>query len=187
MIEQVQAKCVLCHSRTRTFVSSNNVDIDQILMLPSSIDWTDEDINVHMHSIAYVIFTSGSTGTPKAVPISHQNFAACVDALIYSAIMAHNDTVLQITPPTFDIHIQEILGTLWLGGSICLLRPNGNLDMNYLIAIVQRHQVSFAVTVPTLLAILAQHVHNFPDQRQSLFSLKRLCSIGNVYVFDNSI
>ncbi|CAF1461540.1 unnamed protein product, partial [Adineta ricciae] len=185
MIEQVRAKCVLCHNRTRTFISSNNINIDQILVLLTSTGWIDgdddnDDINVYINSIAYVIFTSGSTGTPKAVPISHQNFAACVDALAYSAIMAHNDTVLQITPPTFDIHIQEILGTLWLGGSICLIRPTGNLDMNYLISVVQRHQISFTVTVPTLLAILAQHVHNFPDLRQALFSLKRVCSIGEL-------
>ncbi|CAF1470753.1 unnamed protein product, partial [Adineta ricciae] len=182
MIEQVRAKCVLCHNRTCKFISSNNINIDQILTLLTSTGWidNDDDTNVYINSIAYVIFTSGSTGTPKAVPISHQNFAACVDALAYSAIMARNDTVLQITPPTFDIHIQEILGTLWLGGSICLLRPTGNLDMNYLTSTVQRHEISFAVTVPTLLAILAQHVHDCPDRRQTLFSLKRLCSIGEL-------
>jgi non-ribosomal peptide synthetase component F len=183
LIEQVQAKCVLCHNRTNTLISSNKVEIDQILSLPSSTGWADDDgVSVHIHSIAYVIFTSGSTGTPKAVPISHKNFAACIDALSYSSIMVHNDIVLQTTPPTFDIHIQEILGTLWLGGSICLLRPNGNLDMTYLISAVQRHHISFAVTVPTLLATLAQHVHNCPDQHQALLSLKRLCSIGNIYI-----
>ena len=158
------------------------MNIDQILSLSSSAGWNNDSVAVHIHSIAYVIFTSGSTGTPKAISISHKNFAACIDALAYSSIMMHNDTVLQTTPPTFDIHIQEILGTLWLGGSICLLRPNGNLDMNYLLSVMQRQQISFAVTVPTLLATVAQYVHNYPDEHRALFNLQRLCSIGNIYI-----
>jgi surfactin family lipopeptide synthetase A/fengycin family lipopeptide synthetase D len=184
LIEQVQAKCILIHSRTNTLLSSNYVDIEQLLSLPKWSNWSD-DANVNINSVAYVIFTSGSTGTPKVIPISHKNFAACIDALAYSSIMIHNDTVIQTTPTTFDIHIQEILGTLWLSGSICLLRPKGNLDMNYYTSVIQRHQISFAITVPALLATLAQHIHNFPQKHQALFSLRRLCSIGDAKFFSN--
>jgi mycobactin peptide synthetase MbtE len=185
LIEQVQAKCVLVHSRTKTLVSTNSFDIERILSLSN---WTNgsRDIRLDTSSIAYVIFTSGSTGTPKVVPISHKKFAVCIDALTSSSIMCHNDAVIQTTPPTFDIHIQEILGSLWLGGSLCLLRPHGNLDMTYVASVIQRHQISFAVTVPTLLATLAQHVHSSPDQHQALFSLRRLCSIGNILRFDRT-
>jgi non-ribosomal peptide synthetase component F len=180
LIEQVQPKCVLMHSRTSTLVSSNCVDISHILLSSSHLfEWHDNgDDHVTMNSIAYVIFTSGSTGNPKMVPISHRNFTTCIHGLATSSIMSQSAMVLQTTPPTFDIHIQEILGTLWLGGSVCVLRPNGNLDMNYLISVIQRQRISFIVSVPTLLTALVQHLHGFPDQNDSLSSLRQLCSIG---------
>ena len=130
-----------------------------------------------IHSIAYVIFTSGSTGTPKLVPVTHLNFAACVNALAHSSMIEDNSTVLQTTPVTFDIHIEETLGTLWLGGSICLLRPNGNLDMSYLSSLIQRHQITFLITVPTLLISLVDFMQSSPNDLL-LRTLRRLCSIG---------
>ncbi|CAF3708674.1 unnamed protein product [Rotaria sp. Silwood1] len=178
LIEQVKTKCVLSHNRTNTLIPSSDVDISRILPSLNPTNFSDNDVLININSIAYVVSTSGSTGIPKLIPISHKNFAACINALSQSSIMMQNETVLQITPTTFDIHIQEILGTLWLGGCICLLRPNGNLDMNYLTSVVQRNQITFAITVPTLLATIAQHVHNYHDKHHTLISLQRLCSIG---------
>ena len=186
LIEQVQTKCVLIHKRTNTFALSNSVNIDSILSLSNEINWTD-NVSMNMNSIAYVIFTSGSTGTPKAVPINHKNVNVCVNAFSSLSIMTDNDTVIQTTPPTFDIHLQEILGTLCLGGTICLLRSKGNLDMNYFTSVIRKHQISFAITVPTVLATLAQYIQSFSTHDYTLFSLQRLCSIGNTKSFPKRI
>src|ERR1041384_3402296 len=90
----------------------------------------------------YVLFyrfwsTSGSTGTPKAVkkdiftclkriyylsfsiqvPITHENFTACITSFKDLSIFDENDVVIQMTQCSFDVHMLECLGTLILGGS----------------------------------------------------------------------
>ncbi|CAF4235910.1 unnamed protein product, partial [Adineta steineri] len=60
--------------------------------------------------IAYIIFTSGSTGTPKAVQVRHKNFIDCINSLVYINSFNNDDTVVQMTRCSFDIHVQEILG-----------------------------------------------------------------------------
>ena len=179
LIEQVQTKCVLIHKRTNTFALSNSVNIDSILSLSNETNWTD-NVSMNMNSIAYVIFTSGSTGTSKVVPTSHKNFLACISALADSSIMMSNDVVVQTTPVTFDIHMQEILGTLWLGGTLCLLRPNGNLDMSYYTLTVERHQATLLIMVPTLISMLIQYLHNSAHHQNALVSVWRLCSLGEI-------
>ncbi|UJR34791.1 hypothetical protein I4U23_027572 [Adineta vaga] len=178
LVQQVQAKCVLTHRRTNALISSNVVDIEQVL----SSSWNNiitKEMNSHsVERTAYLVFTSGSTGTSKVVPITHKNFAVCINSLTHSSIMMHHDVVLQTTQPTFDIHMLEILGTLWLGGTLCLLRQNGNLDMNYFASMVQRHQTTVLIMVPTLIAILAKHLHKSMNQQLSLMSIRRLCSLG---------
>ncbi len=52
---------------------------------------------------------------------------------------------------SFDIHLQEILGTLLTGGTLVMLRPRGNIDFEYLSMIMQLKQITFFYTVPTLL------------------------------------
>ena len=178
LIEQVQPKCILVHTQTATLISSKKVNIEQVLLLSSQCQWKDEEFRADIHSIAYIVFTSGSTGTPKVVPISHQNFDTCIKGLVHSEIMKNTDVVLQTTPSSFDIHMQEILGTLWLGGSLCLLRPNGHFDMNYWTSVVQRQQISFVVSVPTFFISVVQFLEQSVHQENLLGSVRRLCSIG---------
>jgi len=62
-----------------------------------------------------------------------------------------NDTVLQMARSSFDIHLQDILGTLIIGGTIIMLRPKGNLDFDYLTKVLKEKQTSYVHTVPSLL------------------------------------
>lgn len=178
LIEQVQPTCVLVHTQTNALISSKNVNIAQVLLLSNLSEWTEDEVRGDMQAIAYMIFTSGSTSTPKIVPISHENFDVCINALAQSAIMMDSDTVLQTTPSSFDIHMQEILGTLWLGGSVCLLRPNGNFDMNYWTSVVQRQEISFVISVPTFFTSVIQYIERSTHQQDLLATVRRLCSIG---------
>ena len=146
-------------------------------MLPNN-SITNEMESISIEQVAYFVFTSGSTGDPKIVPISHKNFTVCLNSLVHSSIMQHEDVVLQTTPVSFDIHMQEILGTLWLGGTLGMLRPKGNLNMNYFTEVVQKYQVTLLIMVPTLMSVLIQHVYHSIDRQQSLVHVKRVCSLG---------
>jgi len=45
-----------------------------------------------------------------------------------------------------------------LGATLVLLHPNGNMDLDYLLTTVQRHQVSFFNIIPSLMTILCDHL-----------------------------
>ena len=47
---------------------------------------------------------------------------------------------------TFDIHVQEILGTLMIGATLVMLRPRGNIDFDYLYAVLEQKQISYMHT-----------------------------------------
>ncbi|CAF4020000.1 unnamed protein product [Adineta steineri] len=125
LTQQTQSRLVLVHYLTKTNFYHNivSLDIDSVLNINdidknglSSAVMKDEEI-------AYIIFTSGSTGTPKAVQVRHKNFIACIHSLAYINSFNKDDTVVQMTRCSFDIHVQEILGTLLVGGTLVMIHP----------------------------------------------------------------
>ncbi|CAF4109700.1 unnamed protein product, partial [Adineta steineri] len=127
LTQQTQSRLVLVHHLTKTTVNHDIVllDIDSVLNV-SNMD-SDMDCNclstviVKDKDIAYIIFTSGSTGTPKAVQVRHKNFIDCMHSLAYINSFNKDDTVVQMTRCSFDIHVQEILGILLAGGTLIML------------------------------------------------------------------
>ncbi|CAF0983427.1 unnamed protein product [Adineta steineri] len=138
LVQQTQSRFVLVHDLTKTRFHHNTVllDIDSIVW--DNEKGIKEDIDglsialVAAKDIAYIIFTSGSTGTPKAVQVRHKNFIECMHSLTYINSFNKDDTVAQMTRCSFDIHVQEILGTLLVGGTLIMLHPGGTIDFDYL-------------------------------------------------------
>ncbi|CAF0893972.1 unnamed protein product [Adineta steineri] len=138
LTQQTQSRLALIHHLTTSKFDHDiaALDIDSILKSNNM----DSDINYNCFSsvmvkseeIAYIIFTSGSTGTPKAVQVRHKNFIDCMHSLVYINSFNKDDTVVQMTRCSFDIHVQEILGTLLVGGTLIMLHLGGTIDLNYL-------------------------------------------------------
>ncbi|CAF4293824.1 unnamed protein product, partial [Adineta steineri] len=138
LTQQTQSRLVLVHHLTKNKFDDHivSLDIDSVL----NINNMDNDRNYNCLSsvivkgeeIAYIIFTSGSTGTPKAVQVRHKNFIDCIHSLAYINSFNKDDTVVQMTRCSFDIHVQEILGTLLVGGTLIILHPGGTIDFDYL-------------------------------------------------------
>ncbi|KAI0596891.1 hypothetical protein F4775DRAFT_603074 [Biscogniauxia sp. FL1348] len=80
------------------------------------------------HNLAYVVYTSGSTGTPKASCIEHGSF--CAGALGHVSTMHINSTsrFVQFASYNFDASIVEILSTLMVGGTVCVVDDIVRLD-----------------------------------------------------------
>ncbi|HWI58629.1 MAG TPA: amino acid adenylation domain-containing protein, partial [Bacillota bacterium] len=72
-------------------------------------------------SLAYVIYTSGSTGMPKGVPITHRSLLNHNFAILEAFGLQASDRVLQFSPLSFDISVEEIFPS-WLCGSTVVLR-----------------------------------------------------------------
>ena len=72
----------------------------------------------------------------------------CIDAL------NSNDTFGQIARCTFDVHAQDIIGALIVGGTLIMVHPDGILDLGYLASVFKTKQISYIQAVPSLLRTL---------------------------------
>ena len=72
-------------------------------------------------------------------------------SLVHIDTCNQNDTVIQMSRCSFDINIQDTLGTLVIGATIVMLHPRGNIDFEYLVKIMKWKQISCILTVPSLL------------------------------------
>ncbi|CAF1518227.1 unnamed protein product, partial [Adineta steineri] len=148
LTQQTQSRLVLVHDLTKSKFDDDSVslDIDSILNisdLNSNMDYNClSSVKVKGNEIAYIIFTSGSTGTPKAVQVRQKNFIDCINSLTYINSFNKDDIVVQMTRCSFDIHVQEILGTLLVAGTLIMLHPGGTIDFDYLSEVLQSEPFS---------------------------------------------
>ncbi|CAF3923978.1 unnamed protein product, partial [Adineta steineri] len=183
LTQQTQSHFVLVHNLTKTKFDHDivSLDIDSVLSI-NDIEKKDlSSVIMKGEEIAYIIFTSGSTGTPKAVQVRHQNFIDCINSLVYINSFNKNDTVVQMTRCSFDIHVQEILGTLLIGGTLIMLHPGGTIDFDYLSKVLQSKQITYMHTVPSFLHMF----FIFIEQNKNINAIKylrSLCSIGEAFV-----
>ena len=185
LTKQTQSRLVLIHWLTK--MKFNNdillIDIQSILFHNDLKNEVNVDrltgIIVIPNNIAYIIFTSGSTGTPKEVCwrlmfrylfhfyifiqvlVRHGNFIECMCSLVSVNEFTKDDTAVQMSRCSFDIHIQEILGILLYGATVVMLHPGGTIDFEYLSQVLEKKQITCMGTVPTLLnsffTFLEQH------------------------------
>jgi non-ribosomal peptide synthetase component F len=85
--------------------------------------------------------------------------------------------VVQIARCSFDIHMQDIVGTLIVGATLVMLRPKGNMDYEYLAGVLREKRITYMHAVPTLISsffyFLKENNHLFAVE-----SLRSLCSSG---------
>ncbi|MFN0025707.1 MAG: non-ribosomal peptide synthetase [Acidimicrobiales bacterium] len=98
---------------------------------------------------AYVIFTSGSTGIPRGVPIGQRQLAASTQA----RLQHYGEPVgryLLVSSFGFDSSVAGLFWTLATGGEVVLPTEAEAHDVDALVALAQRQQVTHLLMVPTL-------------------------------------
>src|SRR5205809_2658416 len=70
----------------------------------------------------YVSYTSGSTGQPKGVVVPHQGVVRLVKGADYVSLSSE-ETLLHLSPLSFDASTFELWGALLNGGRVVLLPP----------------------------------------------------------------
>lgn len=105
---------------------------------------------------AYVIYTSGSTGKPKGVVISHR---AAVGRIHWASL--HDATqpfsYLNKTTVSFDVSVLEIFLPLAVGGRVVLIRPGGQMEVDYLLITIARQRLTHVAFAPSMYAVLQEH------------------------------
>jgi non-ribosomal peptide synthetase component F len=98
-------------------------------------------------------------------------------SLIYIDTFNEKDTIVQMARCSFDIHVQEILGTLMSGATLVMLHPRGTTDFEYLSTVLGEKQITYMHTVPSLLYNFFTFLEE-SNNREAIKYLRSLCSSG---------
>ncbi len=91
-------------------------------------------------------------------------------------LFSYRDTMMQIASCSFDAHVLEIVGSLMVGSSFTMLRPYGNVNLEYIATVLSVKQISFMMTVPTLWNRLLEYIQCV--NHCHLSTMHSLCSCG---------
>ncbi|CAF1280933.1 unnamed protein product, partial [Adineta ricciae] len=156
LVNQTQSRLVLTDTRisNRFEVTALKMNVDTIILNNNEINMNESfdkfsKLNINRDNIAFTIFTSGSTGIPKAVQISHRNFTEFIKSFLHVDIIRKSDNIIQMARCTFDNHLLSLIGTLTIGATLIMLRPEGNMDLNYLSKILYDKQITVMHCVPS--------------------------------------
>ncbi|WP_156964509.1 non-ribosomal peptide synthetase, partial [Methylocapsa aurea] len=105
--------------------------------------------------LAYLIYTSGSTGRPKGVAVSH-------GAALHSTLARHRHYLapvrgfLLLSSFSFDSSVAGLFWTLSQGGCLCLPLAEEVQDPAALAQLIERHDLSHLLCLPSLYAVLLE-------------------------------
>lgn len=137
---------------------------NDIYIIDTNTSCKNYDLNEYdMEDIAYIIHTSGSTGNPKAIMISRNalfyNLSSISSQPFYCDMSGE---VIQFSRCTFDVHISDIFGTLFYGGTIVMLNPLLYNDPSYFVDIVRKYNIKYIDIVPSIVSNLVEAVRDNP-------------------------
>src|ERR1700690_2115506 len=97
----------------------------------------------------------------------------CTESFLRLRIFSKYDSVAQMSRCSFDIHVQDIIGSLVVGATLIMLHSNGLLDFEYLARTCKEKQITYIDSVPTVLNKFWKFLrsHGYPFHIQWLRSL----------------
>jgi non-ribosomal peptide synthetase component F len=98
-------------------------------------------------------------------------------SLVFIDAVNSKDTVVQIARCSFDVHVLDIMGTLLIGGTLIMLRPDGILDLNYFATVLKKKQITYIQAVPSLLRMFFAFLIQTRHSAQEIY-FRSVCSSG---------
>ncbi|MGW9267501.1 AMP-binding protein, partial [Gordonia terrae] len=123
----------------------------------------------------YTIFTSGSTGRPKGVTVTHGALRNTLEWFTESNGPGEHVFFLK-TPYTFDASVWDYFGGIFAASPVVVAEPGGHRDPVYLARLIERHRVTTAKFVPSMLAAFLDGATGAGDA--DLSSMRRIFSGG---------
>ena len=117
------------------------------------------------HTVATLFYTGGTTGLPKGVMLTHRNLVANAFHKTIACSLTGDDVFLA-APAMFHVAgVAPLVSLVWLGAAsvtVPAFEPEHCLD------VIERHGVTVAIPVPTMLAALAASQRRTPRNVSSL-------------------
>jgi len=124
----------------------------------------------------YIYFTSGSTGTPRGILGSHRGLLHFIRWEIEEFGITADFNISQMTNPSFDPFLRDILVPLVAGGTCCIPDQNTILDPSLLVRWIDEEKITLIHMVPSLFKALSLEVSDAGD----LASLKYILLAGEL-------
>lgn len=126
-----------------------------------------DNVNKHVDSsnLAYVLFTSGTTNKPKGIEIEHRGVVNLFTWLTQQYPLQVTDSVLMMTPYSFDASLLEIFWPLTQGAQIVIPQSDEMKNVFALGRLAYEHRVAFLQFVPLMLEefINARRTKDIPE------------------------
>ncbi|MGB0008452.1 MAG: amino acid adenylation domain-containing protein [Candidatus Sulfotelmatobacter sp.] len=163
MLAETQAPVLLTHSRLQTQIHGRHAQIICIDTDPVTSNKVQSSplCEVNPDNTAYVIYTSGSTGQPKGIRVLHRGLSNSTFARIAFYPEALKSFLL-LSSFTFDSSLAGIFWTLSVGGTLVLPPDQSRWELDSLSRLVEKHQVSHLLCVPSLYKTL---IETSPSER----------------------
>ncbi len=107
--------------------------------------------------LAAIIYTSGSTGVPRGVMLTQRNMLAAATAIVSYLGLHAEDRIISALPLAFDYGLYQLILPFFVGATI-ILEKDFVWPYQFL-QCMRREQASVLPGVPTLFAILANHIY----------------------------
>ena len=117
------------------------------------------------NELALLYFTGGTTGRPKGVMLTHRNLVANSFHKTLACRFQPDDVYLAVAPFFHVAGTAPLVSILWLGGSLVLLPA---FDAGDSLDRIERHRVTVAIPVPTMLGALVEEQGARPRDVTSL-------------------
>ncbi len=127
---------------------------------PATAGIDPEALRIGPDTLAAISYTGGTTGSPKGVMLSHGNLAA--NALHNLIITGHrpDDAFLHVNPMFHVAGIANVVAATWVGARHVVLP---RFDPAAVTEAIERHRVTLATFVPTMLAMWLAHLDVHPE------------------------
>lgn len=134
------------------------IHINEILKLKTPQKLSNESFNsTYKQDIAYTLFTSGSSGKPKGVRVTYQNLFNFFRSMAFKPGLTAVDSLLAMTPVSFDISIAELLLPLFCGASLYIVSEKLRKNAAELAKIIETQFITVIQATPSSYLLLKNH------------------------------
>ncbi|KAE8368382.1 hypothetical protein BDV27DRAFT_154089 [Aspergillus caelatus] len=157
LLDDLDASLVVCDQASSAMLSSL---LPPSGVLPIGPDYLDSlpCPNEPVGAIAqpsnavFIVYTSGSTGKPKGSILEHRSLVTGLIAHLSEMSVGPGTRAFQFASYTFDVSFDEIIGSLMLGGCVCV--PSEYERMNALTDAMAKYRVTWTELTTTVASLL---------------------------------